>query len=328
MLLTPGMLRKPFMGLAYEEMDFTSRGYHLGAPPVRERLERVAKALLFGYNMTIEDSALDRALLRLELIERELRGLAFEGVAMALTVLDIFTPWQGARRLRALCERAPAFSHMGLLGAGMALGVFRHPFHKLVARMDPLFGWTIVDGFGFFYGLLRTESTVRRQRKPKACHGFAGRMFDAGVGRSLWFVECGDPGRVVQTLQSFPEERHHDMWSGVGVAVTFAGGLDRAGLEFLVERAGSHRAAMARGCAYASFLRHGAGISAPHVDLAASVIWQRPSMAVSEVFEEVRQQAAAAPADSTPAWGLLLEQLERHHQLVTTWPHTQQIGTR
>jgi hypothetical protein len=328
MLLTVGMLRKLFMGLPYESMDFASRpGYHVGPAPVRERMERVAKTLIFGYNFTLEDSELESVMLRLGMVEREVRGLAYEGVAMALTMLDVLTPWGGSRRLKALFERSPSFSHLGLLGVGMALAVFRHPFQKIVARLDPLFGWTVVDGFGFMYGLLRTEATIRRQRKPRACQGFAGRMFDAGVGRSLWFVECADASRVVRTLQSFPEERHHDMWSGVGVASTFAGATDRAGLEFLVEQAGKHRPALARGSAYAAYLRHLAGIAAPHVDLATSVIWRKPSLGVKEVFDEARREVSSARTDSTPAWGLLIDQLERRYPVSSALPHMQQTGT-
>jgi enediyne biosynthesis protein E3 len=323
-LLTLKALRRLIMGLPLDEAGFDRRGFHMGR--AQERIERVAKSLLIGYNLTVDDSRLSTVLLQLGMIENEVRGLAYEGAAMALTLLDTLTPGSNAKRLRGLMESSPRARYLTMLGAGMALGVFRYPFAKLVAQMDPLLGWVIVDGFGFYYGLLRTKPTIYGHFKPRACTGFSGRMYDAGVGRSLWFAECGEVKRVVETLQRFAPERHGDLWSGVGVACTYAGGVEREELQYLMERADKHLPALAQGCAFASYARHEFGNAVAHVDLAAQTIWSRPSADLKVVFEEARDEARAAGPGNVPPYAFLLDRVQHAFRSAATIPSARQMG--
>jgi len=313
------------IGLPLDAAGFDRLGFHMGRS--RERIERVAKSLLLGYNLVVDDSRPRSVSLQLGMIENEVRGLAHEGAAMALTVLDVLTPWGRAKRLRGFLERTPRAQYLIMLGTGMALGVFRHPFAKLVAQMDPLLGWVILDGFGFYYGLLRTKATVYGHAKPRACTGFSGRMFDAGVGRSLWFAECAEVRRVVETLQRFAPERHGDLWSGVGVACTYAGGVEREDLQYLMERADKHLPALAQGCAFAAYVRHELGNAVPHVDLAAQTIWSRPSADLQLVWEQARHEARAVGPRTEPAYAFLLDRVQHAFRSAPAVPSTRQVGT-
>src|SRR6185295_14439151 len=91
---------------------------------------------------------------------------------------------------------------------------------------DPVLGWLALDGYGFHEAFFRTERSVRRQEVPRKVRGFGypRHAFDQGIGRCLWFVEGAHVGRIAATIGAFPEDRRPDLWSGVGLAATYAGG--------------------------------------------------------------------------------------------------------
>ena len=63
---------------------------------MRRRLDQVGKTFLGGYHTALEQGKPERVAAELEGIEPELRGFAYEGAAMGLTLLDSLTPWRPA----------------------------------------------------------------------------------------------------------------------------------------------------------------------------------------------------------------------------------------
>jgi len=70
----------------------------------------------------------------------------------------------------------------------------------------------------------------------------------------------------------FAPQRRADLWSGVGLAATYAGGCEAADLEALVTLAGRCRAPLAQGAAFAATARAVAGNLTPSVDRAAHAL--------------------------------------------------------
>jgi len=67
---------------------------------------------------------------------------------------------------------------------------------------------------------------------------YARRVFDHGLGRSIWFSQ-GQCGAHLYHYRSFPENRRADLWSGIGLACTYAAGVvDRKEIEKLQILAG------------------------------------------------------------------------------------------
>jgi enediyne biosynthesis protein E3 len=264
-------LRRLF-GISTRETTFSRRGFRGGGPEVRRRLEGIGSTFLEGYHMALEESRPERLELRLGSIETELRGFAFEGAAMGLALVDFLAPWRG-RRLRTFLE-GPGDPHAymmhvgaGWLPARLGLGVDR-----TMKQLDPLLGWLAVDGYGFHEGYFRPGNSVDRQAVPSKLSGYARRVFDQGLGRSLWFVEGAEVERICAMIARFDSTRRADLWSGVGLACAYAGGTDQVSIEALLIASGSHRDHLAQGAAFAAKARQRAGNPSPHTEAACRTL--------------------------------------------------------
>lgn len=278
-------LRKIIFGISPEEASFRRRGFRWRDERARLRLEGVGATFLRGYHAALEaegDEALAR---RLGEVEPELRGFAFEGAAMGLALLDLLKPW-GRGRLEPFIKVAgAAHVYMLYVGAGWALARLRRDPARALRGFDPLLGWLAVDGYGFHEGYFKWPARVARQERPRRLRGYAPRVFDQGLGRSLWFVEGADVERVIGTINAFAPERHSDLWSGVGLACAYAGGADEAGLEHLRARAGRFAPQLAQGAAFAAKARSRAGNQASHTEDACRVLCGMNADAASEITD-------------------------------------------
>lgn len=264
-------LRRRLFGLSEDEVTFARRGFRGGDDAVRSHLERVGSSFLAGYHAALE---LDREHLvaRLNEIAAVYRGFAFEGAAMSLTMLDILTPWRRQRWRTFLEDGAGAHVYMAHVGAGWAIARLPFGMRATLARLDPLLRWLAFDGYGFHQGYFHwPRSIAGRQEVPRRVTGYGRRAFDHGLGRSLWFVEGAEVERIPATIGTFPASRQPDLWAGVGLASTYAGGVARESLEALLEAAGEHRDHFTQGMTFAAEARQRAGNPTPHTELACRV---------------------------------------------------------
>lgn len=267
-----GLFRRFFLGLPLDRVEYANQDdwFQGGEPDTARRLERVGKCALFMYNMGIEEADPDALNFRLQLIDRELGGFAAEGAAMGLMTLDLLS--RGDRAFRFLNGPANRHEWLCYIGAGMAHAAVRRAPADFHSTLDPFFGWLLYNGYGFLKGELDTDATVRNHVVPTHITGPGIAEFHTGVGRSLWFVECADIARIQSTIESFAEEWHADMWSGVAFACTYAGGVQSSDIERLIKAAGPHRGALCEGSALAATLRDQVDAISDAVDLATGLL--------------------------------------------------------
>jgi hypothetical protein len=276
-------------GISPEETSFERRGFRCDEPEIRVWLERVGIAFVAGYRAGLLEDRAEPLAARLESeIEPSHLGFAFEGAGMALALLDAVTPWR-RDRLRRFVE-GPAEPHVYLVYVGVGFALARLPlsYRAALARLDPLLGWLAIDGYGFHEGFFHWPRTVDRQEVPRRLEGYARRAFDQGIGRSLWFVEGASVQRIARTIGSFPEERRSDLWGGVGLAATYAGGRDREDLGGLRQAAGPWVGPLAQGAAFAAEARIRAGNPTPTSELASEVLAQMPLAEAAARVHEAR----------------------------------------
>ena len=289
-------LYRRLFGLSPEEVTFARRGFRGGDADIRSRLEKVGLSFLHGYHSALEQRPSRRLEQRLEEIGGDYHGFAFEGAAMALTLLDLLSPWRRQRQFDAFLEgRASAHVYMAHVGAGWAIARVPLSMRSVLKRLDSLLRWLALDGYGFHEGYFHWPRSVEAQRVPKRLEGYARRAFDQGLGRSLWFVEGADPERIAATIAAFPAARQADLWCGIGLSATYAGGLDRQGLEALLAAGKAFRRQIAQGSAFAAEARVRAGNPAEHSDLACRVLCGLTAEAAAEVTEQTRRNL---PADN------------------------------
>jgi enediyne biosynthesis protein E3 len=279
-----GKLRRQVLGLSPQEASFAKRGFRGGDEQTRARLERIGATFIEGYHTALEadEPALSS---RLNEIEAEWRGFAFEGAAMGLALLDFITPWKTSR-LQSFIH-GPGATHIYMIHVGAGWAMARLPVRpeRFLSRLDPLLRWLAMDGYGFHEGYFGGPEYFAAQSKPARLTGYAARVFDQGLGRSLWFVEGTDVQAIAATVAAFPEARQADMWSGVGLACAYAGGQDRPNIEALCGKAGLHRPDLAQGAAFAAKTRQRAGNLVAHTDLACQVICGVSAEAAAKVTD-------------------------------------------
>lgn len=267
-----GAIRRLVLAPSLEDVTFAGRGFAVIPTDATRAMEAVPRAVVLGFEWGIDGGDLNDLTRRLDMVDPELRGFAYEGATMALTIKDS----TGGQRTRALLD-GPGLPHLLLcyIGIGFAMARLPRPLWKKIlpdlqpSLFHPTMSWLCVDGYGFDLAYFHTRKWVDEQRVPEP-YPWLGhpeyfpRAVDQGIGRALWFIHGGVPDAVIEGVTRFPEQRQGDLWSGVGLAATFAGGCAPEGLVNLREAAGTHYANLGLGSVFAATARTAAGLMPEH----------------------------------------------------------------
>ncbi|HEV7808709.1 MAG TPA: DUF1702 family protein [Solirubrobacteraceae bacterium] len=282
-------LRHRALSIGAREVSFDVRGFHTASSSARATLERHGGSFVAGFNAGLLAADSDDLARRLLEVPRADRGFAYEGSAMALGVLDITMPAGGGRLDRLLrSEHGQAHVYMLHVGAGWSLAQLRLRPRGHLRALDPFLRWLTVDGYGFHHGFFAPRRHVDACAVPRRARGYELRAFDQGLGRSLWFVVGGDVELAARTIGAFREDRHPDLWSGLGLAATYTTVADHDELVELGELVGDHRPQLAQGAAFAAAARHRAGNVVEHTRLAARVLCNRTVEELVAVTDDAR----------------------------------------
>jgi len=295
-----GQARRRFLGLSPAEASFAKRGFLTGEEIARQRLEQIGVTFLSGYHAALEETGLVSLARRLSTVEKDLQGFAFEGAAMGLALIDFITPWRKDRWRTFTEGLAESHIYMMHVGLGWALARLRRSVTPYLVQLDPLLGWLVVDGYGFHEGYFSWPLYVEQKVIPARLNGYERRVFDQGIGRSLWFVKGADVTAVASAIDNFPSERHDDLWSGVGLACAYAGGCRRAATESLRAAAGRHLPALAQGVAFAAKTRQRATNLNSHTETVCRLIWGDSAEVTAAITDAALENLRAE--DGLPAY--------------------------
>ncbi len=284
-----GKVRRFLFGLPLINIENTWKNVPNVETPTRQKLRSPVIAFVTGLNTAIE-VALSKLLIgQLEGFNDNCRGFAYEGAAMGLGIIDYtrnknlvstFLENQGANY--------PELIHVGV---GCATAVLKKDLEPRMLKAEPLQRWWIPNGFGFYSGIYKWEDSVEQHIVPAKVKGYAVRAFDRGLGRRMWFGFSGEVEAIADAIAKFPESRQADLWSGVGLASTFAGGVEQPTLVKLKELAGDRASHLALGSAMAAKCRYTAGNIIDYTNMACSVLCGMTASQVAEIvvkaFEEV-----------------------------------------
>ncbi|MCG5216096.1 DUF1702 family protein [Streptosporangium sp. KLBMP 9127] len=261
------------------ETKLATRGFHVKNEAAKELLETVGESFLAGFAYAAEARSATEAEDRLEQIPVRFRGFAYEGAGMAFAILDAMSPGSGRRMSESLAGRGDAHIYMIYVGIGWGMARLPRFLWPKSDTLDPLLLWLVHDGYGFHQAYFHTQKYVHEQfQDPRfpwpggGTHAYSARAIDQGIGRALWFVGGTDVDRVTSLIGKFPERRRADLYAGVGLAATYAGGAPEDELVELRERADAYRPQLAQGSAFAAEARVRAGLLVPHNAVATRVI--------------------------------------------------------
>jgi hypothetical protein len=191
---------------------------------------------------------------------------------MGLALLDCLTPWRKDRWRTFTDDLAQHHVYMMHVGLGWAFARLRRSVTTHLAQLDPLLGWLVVDGYGFHEGYFDWPRYVERRELPTRLDGYALRVFDQGLGRSIWFVKGANVAAVANAINAFPLARRDDLWSGAGLACAYAGGCGRTAIQSLRAAAAVHLPALAQGVAFAAKTRERAANINTHTETVCRVM--------------------------------------------------------
>jgi Protein of unknown function (DUF1702)/Family of unknown function (DUF5987) len=325
-----GALRKHFFSPPLDDVLFAKRGFDIRSDATQQLLEMSGRQLIVGFEFAIEAAAPQDAVERLEMLEPQFQGFAYEGAAMAFSIRDAVRPGRRGRLTEQFLSsgRGAAHIYMAYIGIGFALARLpRRLWPRAVPDISklpdhPALSWFIWDGFGFHQAFFDPRTWIEGERSGQVYRWFSTpayipRAIDQGIGRAIWFYRNADVDRIAATVERFPEARRADLWSGVGVAATYAGGIDQDGLRRLLELGARHRSELALGAVLGAKARVLAGVATSHTDIATRALCDRPAAAAAEITNVV---AIDLPPDgSEPAYEAFRRRIVR---LATTKEET------
>ncbi|MCP4540884.1 MAG: DUF1702 family protein [Chloroflexi bacterium] len=301
-----GRMLKSILGFSPTRVN----SLYKGKGKATQILQQIGQAYLQGCNMALENSSPESLGRRLNAIEPEYRGFAAEGVGTGLTLLDYFTPWNRSR-LQAFLN-GPGAIHIYMLhvGAGWVFARLRRFSRWPFTQLDPFMRWFILDGYGCHDGFFYWQHYTQKQALPKGFSGYEYRAFDQGFGRSIWFMAETDVAQIAATIALFPPTRQSDLWSGVGTACSFAGGVDRATIDTLRSVARPHQIYLALGATYGARVRQLANIWAPHTELACQILCSMSAEDAANVSHAAMKDLP--PDGQEPAFEIWRRRIQAH----------------
>lgn len=306
------------LALSPDLVDFANRGFRTDRPETRAVLERAATAFLDGYNRGLDTPYGQPT--TLDGIPAELRGFAAEGSAMSAVLLDRLSPRRHGR-FAAQLRGHPRHDYLLHVGAGWALAKLDAVSVGALGRLgrlgseNGLLRWLAYDGYGFFKVFFVKDPTLagwRRHRKP--CDPTCAIRYQ-GLGRCLWFRDCGDPAALAERISGLPASHRGDVWSGVGLAATYANGVSPDDHVLLLRLAGNHRPALAQGATFAAEARRADGTAGAAVDATVRTLTGVSADTAAEWTWQARHgldRAGATPADYGE-WRARVQRLAARH---------------
>lgn len=297
-------VRRRLLGIDLREITLARRGVTAGHPRAGARLEQIGETFVYGYHAALDSADLTELAERLETADHERRGFAFEGAAMALYLLDALTPWNRSRWQRLVTGVGSAHVYMVYVGAGWAMARLPMGIGKSLSRMDPLLRWLAIDGWAFHDAYFHPARAVLRGDRPRRLHGYALRAWDMGLGRGMWFALGADVSRIAEQIVAMDADRRADLWSGVGLACAYAGGVESSDLECLAALAVEHRFSLGQGAAFAAKARQRAGNPAEHTDRACRLLCGLSADAAARITDECLEDRVPDHGDGSAfeAW--------------------------
>lgn len=297
-----GALSRLLLAPRLSQVGFAHLGFPGHGSPQARRLERIPEAVVCGFEWGIEARDPHEVEQRLDVVSPELRGFAFEGVAMAYTIRDVL-PLGGKDRTREFML-GPALPHTFLTYIGIGFAMSRLPrslWRNVLPDLEgnpyhPTMSWLAVDGYGFDLAYFDTRRWIDGQRTPKpypwqGAPEYFPRAFDQGVGRALWFVHGAHHDGVGTAVARFPRQRRPDLWSGVGLAAVFAGGAEPDELRKLLDLSGDDAAHLFQGAVFAAKARVFSGHVPEHTETTVRTLTGMDAGAAAVLADEQRVES-------------------------------------
>lgn len=222
----------------------------------------------------------------------EFLSLAYEAAAMGIAINSLknthsLVNWSNFYQKHGLNHAAQV--HIGL---GWALSELDLDISSYLNKLEPLLKYRVIDGYAYYDGKFKRRQAVRMQQIPENLDDLSKRAYNQGLGRCFWYNAQGDVEKLVRMINIFSEERHYDMWRGVGVAVNYVGGIENSTLKNLIKVANKHLTAFKCGIAIATQTREKASAIVNDTERICNLVLNLTAKSVAEKLTLLEKESS------------------------------------
>jgi hypothetical protein len=264
-------LKSRLLELSPKEASFSQRGFPSSGSSSRGHLEKVILTFIEAYNMAVAATDMAQLTSRMDSsFAPAFVGFAYEGAGLYFGLSDLLIPRSESRLNLFTRSAAQRHDFITMVGAGFAVARAPLGLHRLESyqrTLDPLTAWCLADGYGFHQGFFHWQRFIEmREAAPGFLNPQNRSLFDAGVGRSMWWVFGADPASIATAISRFEGYRRAEMWAGIGTAIAYAGGGAAKAESRLLDLAGPMRSDLLSGIPFAAHMRDKGGNPAEWTD--------------------------------------------------------------
>lgn len=283
-----------FLRLSPNEANFETRGFAAADPLRQLALEEAGRAFIGGYNVALSTTRVASIVEYVDGLAAANRGFAVEGAAMSAAIVDALQI--PGHLLAALLEAfGRNFTYLVHVGSGWSFAYLPWRRRQIVRLLDPIHSWLAFDGLGFHDTYFHHTGILAGWRRRGS--GYVLRAYDQGVGRALWFIAGGSTTKAAGLIADFPAGRQSDLWSGLGLAMAYAGPMNSDEIEGACLRAGIHKYCFAQGIAFACEARVRASYVPSHTDLAARSVCRTDAQLLAQLVRDARANLPGSDGD-------------------------------
>ena len=132
-----------------------------------------------------------------------------------------------------------------------------------------------------------------------------------GVGRGLWFASGGNVAFAANLVSRFENARKDDLWSGLALAITYAGGAEPDELLAIRTSAGGYQAALAQGALFAAEARDRGGHVPQHTHDAVRTLTRLDVEAAIAIVREARARSQGSCECDLPRYEMWRRDVQR-----------------
>jgi len=280
--------------LSPDEALFETRGFPRSNSSGQLALEAIGRVFIGGFNASLTASDVGAILQYVRNTPIVERGFAAEGAAMGAAVVDAL-PFSRPMLAAIIAKLNSEYTYLAHVGAGWALARVPWRRKRILSALDPIHRWLAIDGLGFHDTYFYHRHVFTGWRREQS--GYAAHAYDQGVGRALWFVSCGSILDAAYLISKLAIIRQDDLWSGLGLAMAYAGPVDNDDVVCALESAGENAASFAQGVAFACEARALARYIPDHTEMAARGVWNKHACEVTRFVREARDCLPKAETD-------------------------------
>ena len=210
-------LKSRLLDLSPKEASFSRRGFPGCSSSSRRHLESVIQTFIEGYNLAVGEADMVQLARRLDAsFSTAFVGFAYEGAGLYFGLTDLLVPRSQSRLSTFTHSVAERHDFIVSVGAGFAVARMPLGLRRLESyqkTLDPMTAWCVADGYGFHQGFFHWKRFIEaRQAAPASLDMQNRRLFDAGVGRAMWWVYGAEPKLIASAISRFGDDRRPRMW--------------------------------------------------------------------------------------------------------------------